>query len=294
MARGFIYSIISAICLGSLAIFAKTGLAMGMAPMQIVQYRFFFGALLLLSWIGATQPHLLRIRPKGLLKAAVLGAGIYPVQSWLFIKALQHLPASTTSLIYYLYPVVTTLIAVIFTGLKPNKTIYQSLLLILAGCGLVFYNAFTQAVDIRGIWFILACMVTFSIYLTLVQRFTKNDEAQRVSIWVIFFMAAAVSCISPPTTILSQPLKGWGIAIGLGLIPTAVAISLLYRAIEKIGSAYAAMFSTVEPVTTVLLATLILDEPMDIIQLAGMVLIITGIIMPNLGLIREKTIVSAK
>ncbi len=40
MARGFIYSIISAICLGSLAIFAKTGLAMGMAPMQIVQYRF--------------------------------------------------------------------------------------------------------------------------------------------------------------------------------------------------------------------------------------------------------------
>lgn len=292
MGRGIIYSVISAICLGTLAIFAKTGLAMGMEPLQIVQYRFTFGAIILFGWVGITQPQLLRISRKGLLKAAILGVGIYPFQSWFFIKALQHIPAATTSLIYYLYPILTTLIAVVFTGLRPGRTIFLSLALILAGCGLVFYNAFAQALDMRGIWFALACMATFSIYLTLVQRFTRNDEAKRISLWVVFFMGLTFSLLSSPLTIFSQPLKGWLVALGLGILPTALAISLLYRAIEKIGSAYAAMFSTIEPVTTVLLAALILGEPVDAIQIGGMGLIVAGIIVPNLNLIRQRQVVT--
>jgi len=292
MGRGIIYSVVSAICLGSLAIFVKAGLAMGMVPMEIVQYRFTFGAILLFGWIGITQPELMKIRPKGLLKALVLGVGIYPFQSWFFIKALQYIPASTTSLIYYLYPLVTTLIAVLFTGLRPGRTLYTSLFFILAGCFLVFYNAFAQAVDVRGIWFALVCMFTFSLYLTLVQRFTRNEEAKRISLWVVLFMAITFSLLSSPLTILDHSLKGWGIALGLGLIPTALAISLLYRAIESIGSAYAAMFSTIEPVTTVLLAVLLLGESVDLIQICGMCLIIGGIVVPNLNLIREKAVVS--
>lgn len=289
MTRGIIYSILSACCLGTLAIFAKTGLAMGMVPEQIVQYRFTFGALILLAWLGMTKPELLRIRRKGVLKAAVLGIGIYPFQSWFFIKALQYIPASTTSLIYYLYPLLTTLIAVAFMGMRPGRAVFASLGLILPGCALVFYNAFAQSVDIHGILYALACMATFSVYLTLVQRFTRNDEAKRISIWVIFFMALVFSCLSSPLTILDQPLKGWAIALGLGLVPTALAISLLYRAVEVLGSAYAAMFSTIEPVTTVLLAAFILKEPVDGIQLSGMGLIVLGIILPNLSLIRQTT-----
>ncbi len=288
MVQGFLYAIISACCLGTLAIFAKTGLAMGMAPMQIVQYRFTFGAIILFSWLAITRPELLKIRRSGLLKAMVLGVCVYPFQSWFFIKALQYIPAATTSLIYYLYPLLTTLIAVVFMGLRPGRAVVYSLSLILAGCGLVFYNAFAQAVDPRGIWYALICMTTFSIYLTLVQLFTRNDDAKRISVWVILFMAVTCSLISSPLTILDQPLKGWGIALGLGFIPTALAISLLYRAVESIGSAYAAMFSTIEPVTTVLLAAFILDETVDTIQIAGMVLIIAGIVTPNLHLLRSK------
>ncbi|OEU70853.1 MAG: hypothetical protein BA863_16125 [Desulfovibrio sp. S3730MH75] len=294
MTRSIIYSIISAICLGCLAILAKTGLAMGMEPMQIIQYRFTFGALMLFGWLVITQPELLKIKRKALLKAMILGVGIYPVQSLLFIKALQHIPASTTSLIYYLYPVVTTLIAIIFLRLRPKRTLLYSLLLILAGCGLVFYNAFAQNLDLRGVSYAVACMCTFSIYLTLIQIFTRNDEAKRIAIWVIFFMAVTFSLLSSPLTILNQSPKGWAIALGLGFIPTALAISLLYRAIETIGSAYVAMFSTIEPVTTVLLAILFLEEPLEAIQLAGMALIITGIVVPNMHLLRRSAVLSKR
>lgn len=130
-ARGIICSIVSAVGLGTLAIFVKTGLAMGMHPLQIIQYRFTFGAIMLFAWFGLTRPQLLKIRPRGLVKAAVLGMGIYPFQSWFFIKSMQYIPAATTSLIYYLYPLVTTLIAMVFLGLRPSRIVFQSLLLIL-------------------------------------------------------------------------------------------------------------------------------------------------------------------
>ncbi|THB64960.1 MAG: EamA/RhaT family transporter, partial [Desulfovibrio sp.] len=42
--------------LGVLAILAKLGLAMSLQPLEIVQYRFFFGALLLVSWLVITNP----------------------------------------------------------------------------------------------------------------------------------------------------------------------------------------------------------------------------------------------
>jgi len=287
MVRGIIYAIVSACCLGTVAIFVKTGLAIGMEPTQIVQYRFTFGTLLLFSWFGITNPGMLKIRPKALAKAAVLGIGLYPFQSWTFIKALQYMPASTTSLIYYLYPLMTTLIAVAVFKMRPTRAVFMSLALVLAGCGLVFYNAFSQNVDVRGIGYAMACMTTFSVYLTLVQRFTANDDPRRISIWVVFFMGVAFSCISSPLTILDQPAKGWIVAMGLGLLPTALAVSLIYRAIKKIGSAYTAMFSTIEPITTVVLAHFILGEPMDVIQVCGMLLIVAGIVLPNLALIRQ-------
>lgn len=288
MGRGLAYSIISAVCLGTLAIWAKLGLGLGMAPTEIVQYRFTFGAVLLFAWLGITRPELLRIRPRALLKAAVLGGCVYPVQSYCFVKSLQYIPAATTSLLYYLYPLGTTLLAMAFLGLRPGRIVLWALGLVALGCALVFHNALARDLDPRGIFFALACMTSFSVYLTLIQVFTRRDEARRISVWVIACMAVVFSLVSPPTKILAQPLEGWLVAAGLGLIPTALAVSLIYRAVEAVGSAYVAIFSTVEPVTTVLLAWLALGERIDATQVAGMGCIIAGVALPNWRLVRRR------
>ncbi|TIH18169.1 DMT family transporter [Marinifilum sp. JC120] len=291
MVKGLVYSILSAIGLGTLAIFFKLGLAMGMEPLELIQYRFTLGAVVLFAWLGITSPRLLRVRPKVLIKAAVLGVLIYPLQSWLFIMALKHIPASTTSLIYYFYPLMTTLIAIVFLKLRPGRAVFAALGLIIAGSGLVFYNAFARQLDEQGIIYALGCMACFSIYLTVIQIFTRDDEAKVIVPYVILCMAIVFSLISSPLKIFTLNAQGWMIAVGLGVIPTALAISLLYRAVDAIGSANAAIFSTIEPVTTVLLAAFILGEHISLIQIFGMALILLGIILPNLQLLKRKAVV---
>ncbi|NDV27072.1 DMT family transporter [Desulfovibrio sp. JC010] len=288
MVKGLIYSILSALGLGTLAIFFKIGLGMGLEPLELVQYRFTVGAIALFVWLGVTSPKLLKVRPRVLLKAAVLGIGIYPLQSWLFIMALKHIPASTTSLIYYFYPLMTTLIAVVFLKLRPGRSVFAALGLIIVGSGLVFYNAFAQQLDTQGIMYALGCMLCFSVYLTVIQIFTRNDEAKTIVPYVILCMALVFSSLSSPLKIFDLNMQGWFIAVGLGLIPTALAISQLYRAVDAIGSANVAIFSTIEPVTTVLLAAFVLGEHIAPVQIAGMGFILLGIILPNLQLLKRK------
>ncbi|WP_421903593.1 DMT family transporter [Maridesulfovibrio sp.] len=292
MVKGLIYSILSALGLGTLAIFFKLGLAMGLQPVELVQYRFSLGAVALFLWLGISCPGVLKVRFRVLLKAAVLGVALYPLQSWLFVMALKHIPASTTSLIYYFYPLMTTLIAVVFLKLRPGREVFAALGLIVLGSGLVFYNAFAQQLDPRGILYALGCMGCFSIYLTVIQIFTRNDEAKTIVPYVILFMALVFSCLSSPLKIFDLNIQGWFIAIGLGLIPTALAISLLYRAVDAIGSTNVAIFSTIEPVTTVLLAAFVLDEHIASIQIVGMVFILLGIILPNLQLLKRRSALS--
>ncbi|WP_419781927.1 DMT family transporter [Maridesulfovibrio sp.] len=293
MLKGPLYSIMSALGLGTLAIFFKLGLGMGLDPLELIQYRFTFGALALFLWLGVTSPGLLKVSPRVLLKAVVLGVCIYPVQSWLFIMALKHIPASTTSLIYYFYPLMTTFIAMTFLNLRPGRSVFAALGLIIFGSGLVFYNAFARQLDTQGIVYALACMVCFSIYLTVIQIFTRNDEAKVIVPYVVLCMALVFSFLSSPLKVFALDMQGWLIAVGLGLIPTALAISLLYRAVDAIGSAKVAIFSTIEPVTTVLLASFVLGEHIAPVQIAGMIFILLGIVLPNLQLLKRRTAVSS-
>ena len=160
---GIMAAIISAIGLGTLAILVKLGLSLGMRPNEIIQYRFGFGVVLLFSWLFLTNPSHLRIRKQGLLKAAILGFLVYPLQSWCFVMALAYIPASTTSLIFYIYPLATTLLAMLVFKLRPGRIIWLAMGLIGLGCGLIFHDAFAQALDIRGIFYALACMAFFSL-----------------------------------------------------------------------------------------------------------------------------------
>ena len=201
--------------------------------------------------------------------------------------ALAYIPASTTSLIFYIYPLATTLLAMLVFKLRPGRIIWLAMGLIGLGCGLIFHDAFAQALDIRGIFYALACMAFFSLYLTLIQVFTRTDEARRLSPWVIMCMALVFTILSPPTRVMDYGLEGLAVALGLGFIPTALAVTLLYKAVSEIGSAYAAIFSSIEPAATVLLASLVLGEAVAWPQLAGMSAIILGIVLPNLRLARQ-------
>jgi drug/metabolite transporter (DMT)-like permease len=282
MFRGLACSLLSAVSFGTLAILVKLGHRAGMTDLALLQYRFLFGAALLFLYLLIREPHLLRIRPAALGKAALLGFVLYGLQSTLFFKALRYIPASTASLILYVYPVVVTVLSVLFLGLRAGRTLILSLAVLTAGCCLVFYDAFLRDMNLLGILLAFGTTLTFSLYLVLTQVFLKGEEPLSAAFYVILSAAVLFLFLHDPLEILRLDAPRVSLALLLGLVPTAVAIVFLFRAIAAVGSAYTAVFSTLEPVTTVVLAAVVLGEAVVLLQWAGMALIVAGIAAPNL------------
>lgn len=279
---GVIQAILSAVCFGMLAILGKLAYARGFATFEILQYRFGFATLMLLAYILLTRPSILRAGPRTLLKAAVLGMLFYPLQGICFMSSLQYVSAATTSLILYFYPVMVTVLSVLFFKARFDRVVVLSLVLVMGGCGLVFYDAFLRSMSQTGLILATLSMLVFSFYLICVHAMLKGENPRTVSFYVVLFAGLVYTALAPPVRFAQLDGGSILLTLALGLIPTALAVTLLYAAVEKIGSAFASICSTLEPIATVLASALILGEEILLIQVAGMALILAGVALPNL------------
>jgi drug/metabolite transporter (DMT)-like permease len=75
------------------------------------------------------------------------------------------------------------------------------------------------------------------------------------------------------------PGGAWFGLAGIAVFSTALAISAFYAGAARIGAAQAALVSTVEPVWTISLATLLFSERLGPIQLLGGLFVIGGVIL---------------
>jgi len=288
MIKGLICSIISACCFGMLPILAKLGYMHGMSTTEMLQYRFLIASLLMGLWYLATDRDVLRISLAGLGKTAILGCIIYPLQSTCFLRSVETLPASTATLIFYIYPALVTVLGAYIYRQRIERRVTLALFLVTGGCALVFLDAFMRDADVLGVAWACGATALFSGYLLLVQSMMRGQRPLTFSVYVIFFAGLTFTLLRGVPDVGNLDATQAGLALAFALVPTVLAITLLYVAIEAVGSAYASIFSTLEPVTTVAVAFVALGEPIYSRQLFGAALIVVGIIVPNLALLRRK------
>ncbi|GAB6125220.1 DMT family transporter [Humidesulfovibrio idahonensis] len=285
---GILCAVASAVCFGMLAVLGKLAYAKGFATGEILQYRFGFGAVLLLLYFAIMDRQVLRAKPKTLLKAGFLGIVLYPVQSMSFMASLKYIPAATTSLILYFYPVAVTLLSALFFKTRLDRIVALSLSLLVAGCGLVFYDAFLRSISQTGLALATGSMLIFSFYLICLEVLLRGENPRTISFYCVLAAALVYTVMSPPTGFLQLDTSAKLLTLALGIIPTALAVTLLYRSVELIGSARASICSTLEPITTVLASALLLGEDVVAIQVGGMALILAGILLPNMHVLRAR------
>lgn len=286
MVQGMILAVAAAACMGLLAVLAKLGYRTGLTDVELLHYRFLFAAASLGAVLAIQRPGRLKAGPAILLKAAVLGGGIYFVMSRCFFRALLTIPAATASLALYLYPLVVTLASAPLFGQRITRRTWASLGAVLAGCGLIFAEAFAGGADPVGVGFALASMLAYSAYLLASQVFLRQEDPLAMSFWIFVFAALSFSLIHDPLGVLDLNGPQLAVCLALGLVPCALAIVMLNVAIRRLGGALVSVLSCVEPAVTVTAAALWLDEPLAGAQLAGMALVMAGVAMPGLALLR--------
>jgi drug/metabolite transporter (DMT)-like permease len=198
----------------------------------------------------------------------------------------MHSTAGNAALIIALSPIATTFLARIF--LKENITWYKLIgaTVALSGVGfIVLYGGKTIGIS-KGDVFILLAMLTLSISLLFIRKVTVSMSSFDVTIYAtvlgtIFMTPAAVIEFAQGDLLASTHSLSWIILICVAIFGQGLAGFWWNQGISVVGASTSSMFMNIPPFVAILVAFLVLGDPIQIVQIAGGILILIGVAVSN-------------
>jgi drug/metabolite transporter (DMT)-like permease len=282
---GVVLVVISAASFGTLAIFGRYAYANGIDTFTLLFLRFTAAAILMGAFLVFRREEL----PRGRSLVALIGMGAigYVGQSFAYLSAIKYASAGLVALLLYLYPVFVAILSVIF--LKRKLTTLKVFALILATVG-VALTANPQGGMWMGIFLALTAAGIYSVYIIIGTGVMVQVSAIQSST-VIFASAALVYGLLVKIFGPHWPTNsaGWFAVAGMALFATVIPVATFLGGLKLIGPTDASMLSTLEPVVTVWLATLLFGERLRLLSLLGGGLILAAVVLLTRSEFRRNT-----
>jgi len=315
---GLALVVVSACGFGSGALFAKPVYAAGVDWMTLLFWRFLIAAAISWAWLFLIPGNRASVRlltRRNALILLALGA-FYVGNSGTYFAALETVPASLAALIVYLYPALVAVLSLRFVRRLRGRRAWLALGISTVGVALAVGGiAPATAPPLLGIALTVASPVIYSVWIILAARLsgergdrelapadghsargaaippqdaetlaTPSQTAPAPTAALMMTATAAVYLVAmlvtgrsiAPATV---PGSAWFGLLGIAIVSTAVAVQAFYAGARRIGAAQAALVSTVEPIYTISLATLLLHDTLAPVQILGGILIIGGVVL---------------
>ncbi len=235
-------------------------------------------------WLEGGLPRLTRRQALGTL---LLGAtGIYAYNLF-FLGALARLPASRTSLIIALNPIVTIAAASLLMGERLSPRRWLGVAVALAGVWIVVSRGDVWAVAAGalgpGEWLMFGGVCAWAAYTLIGRRvlagLTPLAATTYASLWGTALLAAtaAPALASLEIAALTGPVVLS--VLYLGVLGTAVAFVWYYQAVQRLGAARTVIFNNLVPVFGATFGVLLLDEPLLPSMVVGGLVAVGGVML---------------
>jgi len=290
--NGFLLAILAAVAASSKAVLVKLIYQeTTLSPLELLTARLLvaapiFALLAFYPWRNRTNQASLPTfdwRIKALV--VWLGFSGYYFASLTDFIGLSYISAGLERLVLFTYPTLVLLIdSVINRSLPKKKTIY-GVLLCYAGLAFAFSHDLKISGDPRSTWigvgWVALSGLSFALYYIGTNKAAFFLGAKRLTGYA-GLIATACTLIHFMISSEFDALKGlssyvWSLVLIMAIVCTILPSLLLTVAIRKIGPSTAANIGALGPVLTILLAWLLLNESLSIIQLSGMALVLIGI-----------------
>lgn len=249
----------------------------GFGPQATLSVRFGVSALALFALLAVLRRPLVP-EPGERLRPLLLGAIGYALESSLFYAALQRGTAAAVALLFYVYPAIVTVTELSMGKVRATPRLLGALGLSVAGTALIVVTGGEVAISTAGVVYALAAALSFAIYLIVSGRAVVRTDPMVNGAWV----AAGASLSLTTQGLVSGGLRAPGSDTWLMLVnglATAAAFSLLFAALARLGATRTAVVMTLEALSGVVLAALLLGEVIGPVQLAGGAAILAATIL---------------
>jgi drug/metabolite transporter (DMT)-like permease len=277
-AAGVALVIGSAVCFGTLGVFGKLAYRLGLSTPQLLSYRFVLAAVLL--WLAAIVIRQGLPPRRSLVGLAIMGGAGYVGQSASYFSALHFIPVSTTALLLYTFPVAVTLLATLLFHESLGWTKIGAVVLAVVGTALVV-QAQLKAAPAIGIILGLTSAAVYSGYILYGSRLLPGIPPVSATATIVSAAAIVWSGFAAATGQLAVNWTPSRVALlaGFVVVGTTIPVLTFIMGLRLVGPSRAAILSTFEPASSVLLAVIILGEGANPIQYVGGALILASVVV---------------
>jgi drug/metabolite transporter (DMT)-like permease len=273
---GLLKVAVAATIWGSIPVLVR---AVDASSFVIVFWRVFFAGLVLGGYLLAAGRLREVIDLPRRTKFALTGMGALLTLNWvLFFSAIRLTDVAIAVLLGYLGPVFVAVLSPLVLKTPFDKRVLGPLALALGGT-VVIVNPAQVSLDgsgaLLGAFLAFCSAITYALLVTNAKRLVQGVPA---TVYMLFEYGVA-SLLLLPFVLTSPPPSGtqeWVSLALLGVVNTALTGFLFLSALRTIRADHAAILTYAEPVSAVVFASLLLDEPLTLATILGGAAVIAG------------------
>jgi drug/metabolite transporter (DMT)-like permease len=288
--RGLAFCVLSAVLFGTTAVFVDRADHAGVGLVALLAARFAL-ATGVLAVAAVATPGAAPVRPNAAgARAFLLGAGLASVQSTLLVVAILRLGPALGVLLHYAYPAAVAGVSVALGRERARGRLVAVVALATAGVALVLAgDGDVRRLDPVGVAAGLGSAALYSGWMLAASAVGRPLAPVTFATLVSGGMATAFGVAAVVLgTSFGFGAAGWGWLVALAIISTAIPLIAFVIGVARVGPATASVASTVEPVTTVALAWLVLGQSLAPAQTLGASLVAAGVIVLALRVERRR------
>lgn len=259
------------------------------APVTVVWLRFAMGVLILGVFVLARKQFALPQR-KDLAYFALLGFLGITFHQWLQSTGLLTAQATTTAWIVATTPIFMALLGLLILKEKLGWLKWAGIFLAAFGVLLVvsqgdLASLLEGSFGTPGDLLILISALNWAVFSVLSRRGLQTQPAARMMLYVmgfgwlftsfLFFSGPGLSDIANLTS------DGWVSVTFLGIACSGLAYIFWYSALQRLPAAQVGAFLYIEPLVTMLLAAVLINEPLLWASILGGAIILLGVWLVN-------------
>ena len=260
---GYPCGIITGIAYGLNPLFAKPLINAGASIESILFFRYAIAVLLLGGYLLIKRESF-RISLKQAVVLLALGL-LFTASSTFLFEAYKYIASGLATTLVFLFPVLVAIIMV-FLKVVPSWPVWLSIAATFSGVVIMTGCTGDECVNPAGVWLSIASAFVYALFIVIINR---SKRISTISNSLLTFYALAVGAVVFFTRSiasggeLTAGIAGgnaWFNLAGLAIFPTIVSTATLAVATRNIGPTKASVLGVFEPVTAILVGTLVFGE----------------------------------
>ena len=260
---GYPAGIITGITYGLNPLFGVPLMKNGMPVESILFFRYAI-AVLILGVVLLFDRQNFKVSWKQFGILLVLGV-LYTASSTFLFKSYNYIPSGLATTLVFLFPVLVAVIMV-FLRVVPSWQVWVAIVATFIGVIIMTQSDSTREIDTVGVLLSLGSALSYAFFVVIINR---NKAISNISnslltfyvllVGAIFFLSRVVATGGNLTVGIETKVDCLNL-VGLAVLPTIVSTATLAVATRNIGATKASVLGVFEPITAILVGTLVFGE----------------------------------